>query len=345
MSVYYSQCSQVNVSPLSAHEDDAELGGDLDLLPLPEPTTSQREAVGDFITSPSEDRWHQLVESMRAEEELMMALRSIEINGAAPREALPEGTASIMDEFVKTHSPQKWNELVEVMRQEQEEETIDFMESSGVDPARLRIDAENTRDALNIVDSILRPGERLDPPASEHDEDMLGWSLGHQRAREEASRQLDAMLGNSSKSYEEADDDEESTYPSTCSSSSCNNSFEKMGRRPVSSKFVFLASFLVGVVAVIGISFLIGGRPREEVRNVFRGRGKSDSNTLFPFQDGGVDGRLQEEFCGECPWKEAAFTCEARVQWEVREYKVTAEEAMRDNLEYCKRTEVVASSP
>ncbi len=42
-----------------------------------------------------------------------------------------------------------------------------------------------------------------------------------------------------------------------------------------------------------------------------------------------------DKFCGTCQWKDADFTCNERVSFEVKEGKVSMEEAMIANLEFC----------
>ena len=42
-----------------------------------------------------------------------------------------------------------------------------------------------------------------------------------------------------------------------------------------------------------------------------------------------------DNWCGECQWKSSAYTCEQRVEWEVKEYYLTGKQAREANLEYC----------
>jgi len=319
-----------------------ETGGDPPLsIELPEATPSQKIAMDEFIKSPSQDRWQELVETMirqRQEQE-----QSIEF--FSQRSSCGNGSPRRTSPRRRSRSPRK---------------------SSSRSP---RKSISSSRSPRKGPPRQFYTEVKPDPPSHEpeEDNDMGGWTMhaakNSKDEDEEVSDQLKSML---SHSCTPSNGGEVSVnYPSSsCSPCLFTN---KSKRPPLNTMCIFLLGFVIGTIIIVGVSFTFDRTPSEELRVIaLRAHGSrqhigdsrdtnvAESNDMEA-QKGQAEDDEEEvpdgfltshtsqdeeegdliDFCDSCQWKQAEFNCKKRVDWEVSVYGLTEEAAKRANLKHC----------
>ena len=258
----------------------------------------------------------------------------------SPVEILPEATEeqqATMSEFVKAPSREGWLELVEMMRVQREQQLMEFYNQSDPPVVDVGVDLSRLRTTTSSNNNVVSPNRRdgpPDPPIEEED-DMGGWTM---RAKEKMTRYQEQECHENEEVSEHllkhSSNDPDNIEVTSVGVTSYPRSPRKWLMKQ-STCCIFVLGFAIGTIVIVALSFTFDRTPSQEIKHLeslhLRGRDVDNNNNDTTNE---VE-QLMANFCDGCQWRTQPFNCGQRVRWEMKEYNMTKDEAMVNNIKDC----------